>query len=51
MAQNKFPNLDQEFPGAGGPLGARGQGLCEKHHYDFFWDLAKKAYDVNRQSR
>ena len=23
MAQNKFPNMDQEFPGAGGPQEAR----------------------------
>ena len=28
MAQNKFPNMDQEFPGAGGPPGAR---VCKKN--------------------
>ena len=28
MAQNKFPNMDQEFLGAGGPPVAR---VCEKN--------------------
>ena len=41
MAKNKFPNLDQKIPGAGGA--SRGQALWEKHNYDFFWDLDKKA--------